>query len=246
MKSIILCEGSSDFTLLQYYMRKVYGWEYSNSHTINLDNIKRSATFGKKTDLMSIGGCGGCNRIIPALREVLESNTITTAGEQFDKVVIITDRDEIETEDKFIDDIKELCDEYRINLQDTLENDKWISAEYENGHGRNQLLQLLLLVIPFEETGAMETFLLNAIAQDDEYDAEIIRKSNQFVDAIDQEKRYLKKRRYITKAKFDVYFSVRTAAEQFVERQNILKSVPWEKYELIQNEFKKLKDLSSQ
>ncbi len=244
MKSIILCEGSSDFTLLQYYMRKVYGWEYSNSHTINLDNIRRSATFSKEANLMSIGGCGGCNRIIPALGDVLESNTITTAGEQFDKVVIITDRDEIETEDKFIDDIKALCDEYQINLLDTLVNDKWISAEYENGHGRKQLLQLLLLVIPFEETGAMETFLLNAIAQDDGYDAEIIRKSNQFVDNIDQEKRYLKKRRYITKAKFDVYFSVRTAAEQFVERQNILKSVPWEQYGLIQREFEKLNELS--
>lgn len=225
-------------------MRKVYGWEYSNSHTINLDNIRRSATFRKKADLMSIGGCGGCNRIIPALGDVLESNTITTAGEQFDKVVIITDRDEIETEDKFIDDIQALCDEYQISLLDTLENDKWISAEYENGHGRKQLLQLLLLVIPFEETGAMETFLLNAIAQNDEYDAEIIRKSNQFVDNIDQEKRYLTKRRYITKSKFDVYFSVRTAAEQFVERQNILKSVPWEQYGMIQREFEKLNELS--
>ena len=246
MKSIILCEGSSDFTLLQYYMRKVYGWEYSNSHTINLDNIRRSATFSKEADLMSIGGCGGCNRIIPALGDVLESNTIATSGEQFDKVVIITDRDEIETEEKFIDDIKALCDEYQINLLDTLENDKWVSAEYENGHQRKQLLKLLLLVIPFEETGAMETFLLNAIAQNDEYDAEIIKKSNQFVTDIDPEKRYLKKRRYITKAKFDVYFSVRTAAEQFVERQNILKSVPWEKYELIQHEFNKLKELSSE
>ena len=35
----------------------------------------------------------------------------------------------------------------------------------------------------------------------------------------------MNKRRYITKAKFDVYFSVRTAAEQFVERQNILKNI---------------------
>ena len=25
MKSIILCEGSTDFVLLQYFMRKVYG-----------------------------------------------------------------------------------------------------------------------------------------------------------------------------------------------------------------------------
>ena len=40
-------------------------------------------------------------------------------------------------------------------------------------------MELLLLVIPFEDTGAMETFLLNAIANDSAYDAEIIRKGNQ-------------------------------------------------------------------
>lgn len=45
------------------------------------------------------------------------------------------------------------------------------------------------------------------------------------------------------KDKFDVYFSVRTAAEQFVERQNLLKNIPWEKYLLIQDSFKKFEDL---
>lgn len=103
-------------------------------------------------------------------------------------------------------------------------------------------MELLLLVIPFEDTGAMETFLLNAIANDSAYDAEIIRKGNQFVEEVDKERRYLTKRRYITKSKFDVYFSIRTAAEQFVERQNILKRVPWEQYSQIQEEFQKLKD----
>ena len=66
---------------------------------------------------------------------------------------------------------------------------------------------------------------------------------NNFVDMVDEEKRYLTKRRYVTKAKFDVYFSIRTSAEQFVERQNILKSVPWEKYMQIQKSFDKLSDL---
>lgn len=101
-----------------------------------------------------------------------------------------------------------------------------------------------LLVIPFEDTGAMETFLLNAIANDSAYDAEIIRKGNQFVEEVDKERKYLTKRRYITKSKFDVYFSIRTAAEQFVERQNILKRVPWEQYSQIQEEFQKLNDLT--
>ena len=52
-------------------------------------------------------------------------------------------------------------------------------------------MELLLLVIPFEDTGAMETFLLNAIANDSAYDAEIIRKGNQFVEEVDKERKYL-------------------------------------------------------
>ena len=79
--------------------------------------------------------------------------------------------------------------------------------------------------------------------QKDSYDKEIITKGNSFVDSIDKEKRYLNKRRYITKAKFDVYFSVRTSAEQFTERKNILRNINWEEYEEIQESFKKLKDL---
>lgn len=56
---------------------------------------------------------------------------------------------------------------------------------------------------------------------------------NTFVENIDSENRYLRKRRHKTKAKFYVYFSIRTPLDQFVERRNILKSIPWEEYEEI-------------
>lgn len=132
---------------------------------------------------------------------------------------------------------------YNVQTDVAIKNDVWTECKYFNGHGKKKVVRLLLLVIPFEQTGAMETFLLDAISESDEYDAVIIEKCNDFVDVVDTEKRYLTKRRYITKAKFDVYFSVRTSAEQFVERQNILKNIPWEKYSLIQNSFNKLGDL---
>ena len=243
MKSIILCEGSSDFILLQYYMRTVYGWEDESTQIKLGSKIKRSRTLKKDDNLLSIGGCGGCSRIIPALEDILERNSMSAEGEAFDRVVIITDRDEVGTEEEFICKIQNSVQKYSLIPQEKIENNTWKSYEYKNGHGKKQILKMLLLVIPFEDTGAMETFLLNAIADNDAYDAEIIEKCNQFVEEIDEEKRYLTKRRYITKSKFDVYFSVRTAAEQFVERQNILKSVPWEQYSLIQKEFQKLEEL---
>ena len=33
MKSIIICEGETDFILLQYFMIKVYGWKDSGNYT---------------------------------------------------------------------------------------------------------------------------------------------------------------------------------------------------------------------
>lgn len=104
-------------------------------------------------------------------------------------------------------------------------------------------MKLLLLVIPFESNGAMETFLLNSISIKDPYDATIIQKGNQFVESADPRKKYLNKNRYLTKAKFDVYFSVRTAAAQFTQRHDILKGIKWEEYIDVQGDLEKLADL---
>lgn len=103
--------------------------------------------------------------------------------------------------------------------------------------------EILLLVIPLEQTGALETFLLSSIANSDEYDKKIIERCEDFVEHVDERGKYLNKRRYITKAKFDVYFSVRTPVQQYMERQNILKNVEWEKYIDIQECFQKLGDV---
>lgn len=79
--------------------------------------------------------------------------------------------------------------QFRPRQHKNLINNRWSNVNYNNVF--QDKLQILILVIPFEYTGAMEAFLLNAIAVEDEYDADIINKSN-----------------------------------IFIERQNILKSVP--------------------
>lgn len=247
MKSVILCEGYSDFILLQYYMRTVNAWEYNSDNKnekIKLDgkNINICHLI-KSISKLDIIGCGGCSRIPSGLKYLLDYNINASIEEQYNKIVIITDRDEVGTEEDFIGSIYDKINDCGIELDENLINNTWSNVNYNNGFQDKCELQMLILVIPFEDTGAMETFLLNAIAGEDEYDADIINKSNIFVENIDPERRYLNKRGYITKAKFDVYFSVRTASKQFVERQNILKSVPWEKYKLIQRSFEKLGNL---
>ena len=246
MKSIILCEGSTDSILLQYFMRKVYGWQDNKSNErANSKFLKQIRTLTKENNKLSIAGCGCSGRILPGLSYILEYNSLSSESEAYDKIVILTDRDEVITETEFAQEIEKVLHQKNMEFNDNPVNNHWIECTYKNGHGKNCKFSLLMLVIPFEETGAMETFLLNVISENDEYDAEIIRKCNSFVDNVDSEKRYLSKRRNITKAKFDVYFSVRTAAEQFAERQNILKNVEWEKYAALQADFRKLGELSN-
>lgn len=240
MKSIILCEGGTDLTLIQYFMEKANNWQYDKQ--VKLFKLKQAKQLKNNENILIIGATGGCSEIPKYFSDVLESNRYSSTPEEtYTNIVIITDRDEVGSFDEIKDKILE-----KLNLNEIekdIENNSWIKCNCLDGKMDLINFKILLLVIPFEENGALETFLLNAISQNDEYDKEIINKGNIFVDEIDSEKRYLNRRRYITKAKFDVYFSVRTSVEQFTERQNILRNINWEEYEEIQESFKKLKEL---
>ncbi|MDO5539699.1 MAG: hypothetical protein Q4F83_06455 [Eubacteriales bacterium] len=247
MRSIILCEGSTDYVLIQYFLRKAYEWDdfKENSALRNRFGMARILKHSQTGDEVTVTGCRGSSGIVTGFKFILESNSIAgTENERYRNIVIITDRDEVGTESEFANEIQKILNEKDVIWESHIQNDVWISCTHQNAHGREIQFRILLLVIPFEETGALETFLLNSIAKDDTYDANLIEKCNGFVDNIDGEKRYLNKRRYVTKAKFDVYFSIRTPAGQFVERQNVLRGVKWEKYTDIQACFKKLGDLS--
>ena len=208
MRNIIICEGSTDYALLQYFMRTAYGWD--DSKIAILDNDSHFAmirTLHKNGDTLTIAGAGGCSKIPSCVERVLEVNNISqSTDESFQKIVVIIDSDEVGTEESFIEKLTECLDSQAVHIDEDVQNDKWIKGHYRNSRGKEIEFSLLLLVIPFETTGALETFLLEAVAKKDIYDANIICQCNSFVDNIDPEERYLNKRRYKTKAKFDVFF----------------------------------------
>lgn len=225
MKSIILCEGGTDLTLIQYFMEKVNGWKY-HSNRPKLFDLEQQKRFKKENKILEIGATGGCSEIPKCFSKILNSQRIGSSSEErYENIVIITDNDEIGTFDKMKVTLENLFNKYSITVENNIANDSWINCTCENGAQDIINFRVLLLIIPFDEEGALETFLLKAIASNDEYDNGIIEKGNDFVENADSERRYLTKRRYITKAKLDVYFSIRTSVEQFTERQNILKSI---------------------
>ena len=241
MKSIIICEGETDFALLQYFMITVNGWQDSGKYVFKPLKESKSRDFIKGSNLLTIISSGGCTNIKEVFSAVIRYNQNAVSNdERYSKVVVITDNDEENSESKIIADLQAV-----ITSENELKNNEWSSLFFNDmtDNKASFSVELLLLIIPFEENGALETFLLNAVSKKDDYDAEIIKKGNAFVENSDPESKYLKHRYLKTKAKFDVYFSIRTPTKQFAMRQDILKNVPWEQYESVCEAFKELKKL---
>lgn len=150
MKSIILCEGSTDFVLLQYFMQSVYGWQDKSDVRELKNNFKRVRKLEKGADSLIIGGCGGCSRLIPCLEYILEVNSLSAENEAYDKIVVITDRDEIATESEFAGEIEKLLTEGHVRKEKEIHNNEWITCNYQNGHGKTEQSEILLLVIPLK------------------------------------------------------------------------------------------------
>lgn len=77
MRNVLICEGSTDYALLQYFMRKTYNWSDSKKDILQCDSkFARARTLVKNGDTLTIAGAGDCNKIILCVRRILEINTI--------------------------------------------------------------------------------------------------------------------------------------------------------------------------
>lgn len=261
MKSIVICEGNSDLTLIQYFMEKVYGWGHISKPNLNrfssiIINQFRDAQNVKwfqhtNQSMLCIVAAGGVSKIPGIFSQVLDMNKLGTI-EKFRKIAVITDRDDHETENSILGSLVSQCANFGICYPEGIHHDSWNQTTYSDMIGDHTDLSLLLLVIPFEETGSMETFLLNALSErsvredGEQTDKLVIDQCCTFIDNIDCKEKYLCHRKEKTKAKFATVFTVMTPAEAFPRRQSILRSIPWEDYEVIQTGFRQLYQLSQE
>lgn len=245
MKSIIICEGETDFVFLQHFMIKVNGWKDPGrnkalSFKSNITN-SLSRDFFKDSNMLTIISCGGSSNIGKIFEAVVRRNENEIEdSERYAKIVIIADNDDDCAETKIISDLN---DSAGNSVQ--ISKNRWTKLTFTDTVQNQFDSELLLLVIPFDEHGALETFLLDSVSKADSYDAEIIRKAKEFVDSADPEKKYLIHRGFETKAKLYAYFAIRIepTINQFSQRKDIFTKIPWEEYENIREVFKELKKL---
>jgi len=261
MKSVIICEGNTDLLLIQYFLEKVYSWEYIEEKKrkeydpgiINKIKAGGNVKWLKHPDgnILCILPAGGVTRIPEMLTKILDLNKLGTV-KQFDRIAIITDRDEANTQQDFIVTLERKFTEFAVSFSSDIAHNEWNSASYINDIQDKGNIECLLLIILFEDTGAIETFLLDALSKKSEIDDAlqidkcVIEQCRQFVNTIDCKDKYLRRRREQTKAKFDTVFAVMSPMDAFSERRTLLRSIPWEQYESIQNGFRKLSKLSAE
>lgn len=171
MKSVIICEGNDDLTLIQYFLQKAHGWNYIKKSEMKLypetldtfNNVKEIKWLKHGyTDFLAIISSGGVDKIKNMVSAILDLNTLGT-GPAYDRIVIITDRDEADTEEKFLSQQIQKFEEFNFSFQGQIKNNEWQQAKYITSVGDTREISFLPLIIPFEEEGALETFLLDSI-----------------------------------------------------------------------------------
>ena len=114
--------------------------------------------------------------------------------------------------------------------------------------GETYSISLLPLMIPIDETGTIEIFMLNCRKEINEGQEEtLINDICIFIDRLTEndyvKREYLSGRGIIPKAKLGAYFSVVSPNRTFDAGNKILESIPWENYQGFHQSLHLLSDI---
>ncbi len=76
MKSIILCEGTTDLMFIQYFMEIAYNWVYDNKCKEKFQNAKLIKWFCKGNNRLGIVATGGVSSLPKLIGEIFEYDKI--------------------------------------------------------------------------------------------------------------------------------------------------------------------------
>ena len=238
MSNLILCEGKTDAILLGYYLAKVAKWTFSKVGPNNL-NIKEKNTneniawYNKEGHWLMICAVGGRNNFESFFVQRIK-NTITRIN-AFSRIAVVVDKDDNE--------IEEIENEFKEKFSpffEFAENGKWKSNTYLDDYKIENTIESLLLIIPAQKQGALETVMLDAISEDT-YDKNIVDKCKEFVNGIRPEAtRYISNDRLQLKANLSTVWAIQTPEKVFHFIDERIKEVDWERYETLRETFNTL------
>ena len=238
MNKIILCEGETDAILLSYYLGKVSGWTYCRKPPKNIaikeDAFEQSINWYEKgDDRLLICGVGGKDNMSSFFKGKL-LRPIIDAG-AFSKIALMLDRDK-----KEIESIEAHASALFKPVISTMKNNVWVENTYTDAFGTEQRMEALLVVVPTEHQGALETIMLDAISEDP-YDAVVVQEAGSFVKRMrEKASRYISSDRKELKAHLGVTWAVQYPEKVFKLINEQIVSVAWEDSEILHRCFQQL------
>lgn len=179
MNKLILCEGVTDAILLSYYLARVAGWKFSPKNpqgaAISATKQNESVNWYKKGgDYLLICAVGGKDNFKSFFNEKIREPVLVS--DAFEKIAFVTDRDKRRTEE-----IEAIFSSAMEIMSDNVRNNQWVNCSYVNKYGIENSFEVLLVIIPDEQQGELETVMLDAIAEN-KYDRNIVEKSGEFAE----------------------------------------------------------------
>ena len=249
-RSIILCEGFDEVYILGYYLFKTNSWklvsnnknkkfsEYYSLPKVNPRN-QLIEIYEKNEDRLAIWSVGGKDNFLKAFQSIKEIN-LNQPEYAINQVFIIQDRDNSEIESA-LEKIKSTLEISGINIEKL--NNNTLNTWNFQSEGENYVTDIIPIVLPFDERGAIETILMRAISESSEEENYIVNEANKYIDIerffIPEVKlnKYLKHQREILKARFSAVISVTNPDRSTATFNTLLMSHSWEEKEEIKKHF---------
>ena len=241
--NLILCEGETDRDLLGYYLIRVSGWQWKRLKEPPFSEQCIGWYQRGSDDIMGIWPVGGDDFTAAIMKVMKRENMEHSVG----KLVIVTDHDDEDAEKSRLEKIRGAILKNLQNAYFGEENTSdWLKIVFNNSFGQFSM-DFCYVLVPYNEMGALETFMLNALSEKDEGRKDVIVRAKKFVEDLSSDSRigenYLKARRDRIKAGLGVSVAIFSPDRVFTTMNELIESVSWENFDASHQQFQILKEI---
>lgn len=245
IRSMILCEGDSDQVLLGSYLSEKLDIEFNKRIKEDPFPGEKIAWYFDNNDrLIGIWNAEGCD-FVPNVKKIMQRELIEHV---IDSIVIVTDYDdEKSSTDRPENVYKAICETVKIDNKDSkgdfsVRNNIWTTIEFEGSFSEEISIRYCYLLVPYDAQGALETFMLKALSEDNETKKETILQVKDFVKNFKSDQ-YLKKRRERIKAELGISVSIFNPERMFDTMMELINRVDWSKFDETEKQFGLLREV---
>jgi len=242
MRSVLLCEGPDDLWFSAYYLHKVAQWnecknikKYWPYYRINPLNAKQHVKyFCKDSDSVAIWCVAGKDSFDHAISEILNKLLVDYPDKAMDSIVILRDRDE----DSEASILEHFSEQFGGNIHLT---NKCASTYSKEIDGINVSVNVTPVIIPFEDCGAIESILMEAVHEANTEGRIIVEQACKYIDYLTSHPNigniYLRHAREAVKAKYSATIAATNPSHSTALFMDLVLACPWETSPYVKTHF---------